>query len=483
MFRVCKYRDLRALYVLKSKGGINIQDFMVAFLNKRGYNVQRGQVESILGLCDAWYKNEATSFHHALTVNGEAYDLERTNFSKRVCADDANLIECLDISAGDEGTSEIINAILKANNFLKMYRKQAEEVSAMGTVGAYVWLEQTQMMEDGSLRNGNIRIEFVHAMDIVPLTVQNDIIQEVAFLGTEMLDGKVFYKMLMYLVEDGRYTAEVHYFNENGTELPERAQIIQLDSIKPFAILRTAENNNLSMIGYGYPKLWGAIPSLKIVDLVMSLFQRDLEKGDKLVLINEALCQEDPVTHEPMPPNEALRKIFVQVGRDKLPDEKSLYQEYNPEIRVSELRDAMEFALSNLSMMFGYGTRKYTFEQGQIQTASQYIGERQDQMQEVNKQRAESEAYIADLCRAVAYFYSISNSVITVDDVSVDFDDSYVEDKTSKAKQAREDYLAFNIPFFLEKYLSKAYNLSKDEISEIVGEIDTMQDDGEELEE
>ena len=36
-------------------------------------------------------------------------------------------------------------------------------------------------------------------------------------------------------------------------------------------------------------------------------------------------------------------------------------------------------------MQFGYGTKKYTFENGQIKTATEYIGAKQDAMQELNK--------------------------------------------------------------------------------------------------
>ena len=73
---------------------------------------------------------------------------------------------------------------------------------------------------------------------------------------------------------------------------------------------------------------------------------------------------------------------------------KSLVQEYNPEIRIDQITKVFETCLSLLSMSFGYGTKKYTFENSTIKTATEYLGNRQDAMQELNKQRFEAEQYI-----------------------------------------------------------------------------------------
>lgn len=58
---------------------------------------------------------------------------------------------------------------------------------------------------------------------------------------------------------------------------------------------------------------------------------------------------------------------------------------------VLQLGDVKPFAVmrnaevNNLDDMEGHGTKKYSFENGQITTATEYIGERQDQMQELNE--------------------------------------------------------------------------------------------------
>ena len=74
--------------------------------------------------------------------------------------------------------------------------------------------------------------------------------------------------MLFLLGESNLYTAETHVFNDRGDEITEKQTIAQLGEVKPFAVMRVAEVNNLdNMEGYGLPKLWNAIPALKVVDL------------------------------------------------------------------------------------------------------------------------------------------------------------------------------------------------------------------------
>lgn len=52
----------------------------------------------------------------------------------------------------------------------------------------------------------------------------------------------------------------------------------------------------------------------------MTMWNRDLLKSDKIVLVNEALMQKDKDGSIKMNPQ--MKKIFVQLGRDKLPEEK-----------------------------------------------------------------------------------------------------------------------------------------------------------------
>ena len=394
------------------------------------------------------------------------------NFGKRCCSDDANLCEVLEINAGDGEQADYVAAVLDGSKFNTQYRKQLEKTSADGTTACYIRLDNVTFMDDGSVQGGEIKLNYVEADAFLPLTVDNDIVTEAAFSGSTLVKGRKQSTLVLFTIENGLYTAETHVFDDKGGEVKDKETIVQLGDVKPFAVMRNAEVNNLDdMEGYGLPKLWDAIPALKVVDLCYNVLFSDLDKAEKIILVNELLCEFDDNGKPKMTTEQ--KKLFVLVG-EKLPDpqDEALIQEYNPEIRIDQITKAFELALSLLSMSFGYGTKKYSFENGQITTATEYVGERQDQMQELNRQRQEAIRYIQDICKAVMWFANTfqGKAFNLEQEILVDFDDSYITDKEAELERKRNDALSFDIPKLTVWYLMDAYSLTEEEATKLVKE-------------
>lgn len=456
-----------------------MQEFIKSFLLKKGYVINE-KAQTVINECDDWYKNRTIEqFHKRTTVQGMPYELLKLNFAKRCCSDDANLCEVAEINGGkNESQHEFLKDILKKNRFLSMYRKQIENVSAKGTAACYIRLDNADIMENNEVRGGHIRLNYVDAENFIPLTVENDEVTEAAFCGTSLKSGNIETVLVDFILdESGNYISESHVFDVYGNEKTERASVVQLGNIKPFAVLRNAEVNNIEhMTGYGYPKLYGAVGPLKALDLCFNVLFGDLDKADKLVLINEILCKFDD-SGNPITPNEQTKKTFVLIGEGKTHDQKEYVQEYNPEIRIDSITKSFELVLSLLSTMFGYGTKKYSFENGQIKTATEYAGERQDAMQELNKQRSESVRYITDICKAVLWYANTFQGMSwnLEEEITVDFDDSYVTDHQSELESKRADALSFQqIPKLTIWYIMDKYNLTEEEAIKIYqeGQID-----------
>lgn len=439
------------------------------FLQKKGYTVNDNAL-AVIQKCDDWYSNRLIEeFHKRRTVNGIPYELSRLNFGKRCCSDDANLCEVLEINAGNGEQADFVADVLSGSEFNTQYRKQLEKTSADGTTACYIRLDNATFMDDNSVQGGVIKLNYVEADAFMPLTVENDIVTEAAFSGSSLVKGKKQVTLVLFVIgENGLYTAETHIFDDKGNELKDLETIVQLGDVKPFAVMRNAEVNNLDdMEGYGLPKLWDAIPALKVVDLCYNVLFSDLDKAEKIILINELLCEFDENGKPKLTPEQ--KKLFVFTG-ERLPEEKGMIQEYNPEIRVEQITKSFELALSLLSMSFGYGTKKYSFENGQITTATEYVGERQDQMQELNRQRQEAIRYIQDICRAVMWYANTfqGKSFNLDQDILVDFDDSYITDKEAELERKRNDALAFDIPELTVWYLMDAYSLTEEEARKMV---------------
>ncbi len=427
---------------------------------------------SIISECDDWYANRITGFHKRKTVQGVNYELNRMNMAKRCCSDDANLCEIISVAPKKKSDSKkFIDELLEKNQFDTKYREQLEKTSAMGTAGAYIYLKNAQYLSNGHVQGGEIKINYVDADCCIPLTVENGQIIEAAFSASNKIKGKKRTTLVIFtLSEDGRYCAETVNFDGNGIIIGFGSSI-QLGEVKPFSIMMNAEVNNIDdMEGYGLPKLYYSIPVFKAADLCYNVLYSDLDKAEKLVLINEMLCTFDRNGNPILTPEQ--KKVFLFLG-EKLPDQKTIYQEYNPEIRIEQITKCFELVLSLISMSFGYGTKKYTFENGQIKTATEYIGERQDAMQELNKQRKQATQYISGIIQAAIWFSNTfkGTNFILNESLMIQFDDSYVEDRTSKLEAMRADALSFpEIPIIKKWYIMEKYNINEADAVKFIDE-------------
>lgn len=411
------------------------------------------------------------------------------NFTKRCCADDANLCEIVSVVPSQESKSAgFIEEIIDKNRLIAQFRKQLEKVSATGTVGAYISLKNAtyvQKKKNGpiQIKDGTIKINYVDADCILPLTVENDVVIECAFAATNTVRGKEKTTLVEFLLEEGKYKAITTVFDDKGKEVPDECVTLQLGEQKPFSVMTNAEVNNIEeMAGYGLPKVYSSIPLFMAVDLCYNLLYGDLSKGDKLVFLNELLAEVKKRADGTPMLTPQQKEVFVLLGDEsgKLPTEKSLVQEYNPEIRIDQITKAFELVLSLLSITFGYGSKKYTFENGQIKTATEYIGTKQDAMQELNKQRTNATDYITDIIRAAMWFANtFHGACYSLDEeLSIEFDDSYVEDKQAKLESMRADALSFGEVTILKVwYLMEKYNLSEEDAKKYINYTEEPVDD------
>lgn len=445
------------------------------FLTRRGV-VENGIAISHIREAGMWYRNEITDAHKCQRVDGEKYELVRMGFAKRLCSDDANLCEVIEINGGgkDNEQFEAVNKLLDENRFQTMYREQLELCAAEGTVAAYWRIEKGEKYTDGSVRGGRLRLNYVNGEGIIPITVVNHEVVEAAFIGTNVVDGKkVETCVLCTQNANGNYQYECVSYDEDGKLVDESKAT--LGKVKPFSVMKVASCNNiLDMEGYGLPKLCQVIPTLLNLDHIFTVLSGDIDTSDKLVLINELLCDFDD-NGKPIKPNESMKRRFVFLG-EKLPQDGALVKEIVPSIRSSEIKDTVEFLLGILTMHFGYGTRKYNFEGGQIVTATQYVGERQDMLQELNRQRCEAKQYISELVHAALWFMNTYQNTKWDEDVDVlvEFDDSLIEDKNSKNAMLRADAVSgIGGKHVVSQYLMSQYNITEKEADEWAGDYTT----------
>lgn len=151
-----------------------------------------------------------------MNINGVEKVIDSINFAKRGCEDDANLCEVVEVNSG-ESSFDAVNAILNANRFDIMYRKQLEQMCASGTVGCYLRIVDADVMNDGTVKGGRIEINYCNAENIIPGTVVNDEIIECAFVGKNIVRGKDETVLVSFkLDEQKNYIADTFIFTDEG---------------------------------------------------------------------------------------------------------------------------------------------------------------------------------------------------------------------------------------------------------------------------
>ena len=181
---------------------MNLTEFFKTIGYDIGYvNIQARKLSNYLG----WYKGFVQSFHRYYVYNGEK-EVSRNRYSlnvpKNICETFADLLmnERIKVTLGtDEGT-KIINDILQQNNFYVKANQGIEKTFALGTGCFLLSLDQ----------NKNIKIQFVNAQNIYPLTYTDGEITECAFLSESTKFDKKTQKSQKIV------DIQVHTLNEFG---------------------------------------------------------------------------------------------------------------------------------------------------------------------------------------------------------------------------------------------------------------------------
>ena len=115
--------------------------------------------------------------------------------------------------------------------------------------------------------------------------------------------------------------------------------------------------------------------------------------------------------------------------------------EVNMELRIEEHSRAINDDLNWLSLKCGFGTDRYRFENGGVKTATEVISENSDMYRSLQKNELVLERVLIQLIRTIIRA-GISIGVADLNEnatVTIAFDDSIIEDKTTERQSDRQD--------------------------------------------
>jgi len=440
---------------------LQIED-IVALLNKEyGYDLNSEYYKKIAVWAD-WWKGCHKPFHTFKEVQADHSikdrELYTLKMAKKVCEDWAAILlnEKTSIVLDDKASSGFLlgedgmGGVLDANDFWTQANALMEKAFYSGTGAVLVRIENAETV-GGEVQAGEktaIRFEYLTAQHIIPLSVRNQKIIEAAFVSEVLQQGKQYVYLELHLLENDGYVIHNRYFRERNGHLepaplpPGVAEEFRTKSAIPlFAIVRpNLVNHFKDNLGLGMSIYADALDSLKGVDLAFNNFCRDLKLGGKKVFLNKSLTQIDEAGNT-ITPDDVAQQLFTTVGDDASMDENTLIHEFNPDLRTEANKEAVQAQLDYLSFKVGFGTKHYQFNAGSVVTATQYMGDKQELIQNASKHYIAVEHFLQQVVRAVLWAGQIifQEPVDPDTPVKVNFEDSYIIDKESERLRDQQE--------------------------------------------
>lgn len=425
--------------------GIEVTNYISRYFEGKNIETQSGQLSTWLG----WYKGYLHEFHDYQIYNGQNYiNLRKKslNIAKKSCEDWANLLmnENVGVVIKDQ---DKLDEILLYNDFRVQANNLVEQAFAL-SMGAFVEsLENVLFNEEtGEIvktTDSKVKIDYVDATKIYPITFKNRKLVECAFVSENTNEVDI---SIHKINENGEYDV-INLFIETtsgGATGNEKEFIFHTGSKEPlYQIIKPNVFNNKDINSpLGISIFANAIDSLKAIDNAYDSLDNEIQLGRRRIFVDERLINFDNSGN--------ITKTFdandmVYYRLPQREDGKGLLEETASQLRTNDISTTLQEQLNTYSALVGFGKNYYTFGASgggrPIQTATGIIAQNSDMYRTMRKHELLLEKALKDMVMAIAY---LSNEFTTTkidigDKIVVNFDDSVIEDTESEKNSDRTD--------------------------------------------
>lgn len=459
-----------------------------------------------------WWRGYVPDFHDYWIRNDDAQaqvTRKQMRMAKTLCEDWANLllndktrilIECDDHETnptqkwltGDE--DEQNGGVLGDNKFWIKGNKAIERCYAQGTVCFY-WQLDGATVQNGALSATGLKLKVIKdAQMIVPLTYDDEDIQDIALASSYTREGQehLYIQIFEKMDNTGRYLITNHFYKvgKGGGYEEAEAPNGEVDNYvlpcKPFVILKPNLENNIADVPLGASVYANAIDNLESCDLSYDNLFMDTLLGKKRVFMDQAAVQLKPqayakdengvdrvVAQRPDVAATLEKSLYVKTG-EQLPGDQKFFEEYNPSLRVDENKENVQFNLNLLSSKVGLGQNRYQFNMSNMSTATQVRASNKELTESVWKQRIAIQEALTDLTReALILGKEKLHQNLDVDArITIQFDDTMFSDEEAERMRFMQE-IAAGIRQKWE-YRVKYDGESEEKAREMTGEIDSV---------
>lgn len=402
------------------------------YLKQQGYSVPDDSFYAQIDRWFKWYRGKVPSFHTYRQYNGIrklTRERKTLGMAKKIPEDWASLElnEKVEIVIGNNRINKAVHEVLDANQFRVRGNQLLELAYALGT-GAFVEYKD----------NDAVKIDYIRAGMVYPLRWDNGVVIDCAFASERTAGKEKQVYLNIHRMEGGTYVIENQMFRRNGQvltpiDLPDGVQpIVRTGSDIPlFQIIKPNLVNSIDPdCPMGLSVFANAIDQLEGADLVYDSYINEFRLGKKRITIPLTMAQmqqtEDGVIAPVFDDNDT-EFFAVPASREG----KETIEEINMELRHEAHEAAIKTALGLLSAKCGLGNDRYNFDHGNIKTATEVVSEKSELYQNLKKHELVLEKALADMTRAIASLRGMKTDF----EVSVNFDDSIIEDTAALKQQ------------------------------------------------
>ena len=416
-------------------------------LKERGFTTVPESFYTNIGVWKNWYDGDVKNFHQYKVYNGQEH-VKRHRYTmgmaKKVSEDWANLLmnEKVQITLEGKKEQDFFDAVCSDNNFRVKSSEMQEMKAALGTV-AYVprIVGASVNAVTGKLEGKaeGIKLDYCTAEHIFPLSWENGKVIECAF-STSKVVGKDTYLYLQIhrLDENKEYVIENVLFKDQNGQLSEvdNSSVEGFENVptvvntgskdRQFVIDRMNIANNIDVsLPLGISVFANAIDNLKGVDVAYDSYINEFVLGKKRIMVKPEATK--GIDGEPVfDPNDTVYYVLPEDSQNG-----SLIEQVDMTLRTEEHNAGLQDMLNVLSSKCGFGENHYKFDRGNISTATQVISENSSMFRTIKKHEIILEDVMIELCRIILRLGNTYMGAVLNEDVeiSVDFDDSIIEDK------------------------------------------------------
>ena len=446
------------------------------YLKELGYDTVNRSFYTLIAAWKSWYRSNVANFHAYKVYSGKNYircKRHSMGMTKKVCEDIADMLlnEHVTITISDEHTSTFVEGVLKANKWQQLGNQFQEKKSATGTVAYVPYIENAEAEnETGRIieGSGDIKIDYVSAENIYPLSWSNDVVNECAFVFPKTYKNRNYAVIQIHVVEDGEYVIYNHLVETtNGASTEIEAD--KWKDMQPFSALAPKAATGSSKRQFVVDKLniannfdddnpmglaifANGIDQLKGCDTAFDSYVNEFVLGKKRIFAGMDTMSEDITGERVFDPDDV---VFYKLPAEAMEGGKPIV-ESNMELRSEQHNKAINDFLNILSVKCGFGTEHYKFENGNITTATQVISENSDLYRTIKKHEIILNDVMVELIQIICRLGNVLGAGVKEDaDINIDFDDSIIEDKATMRKEDRND-VAMGV-MSLAEYRAKYY--------------------------